>query len=69
MWDLPGSGIKSMSPALAVRFFAIEPPGKPNKRLLSCMDIKIYRRVEYFFWPRRFNKEVYLGAESESTRV
>ena len=58
-----------MSPALAVRFFATEPPGKPNKCLLSCTDIKIYRSVEYFFWPRRFNKEFYLGAESESSRV
>ena len=29
MWDLPGSGIEPMSPALAGRFFATEPPGKP----------------------------------------
>ena len=29
MWDLPRPGIKPMSPALAVRFFTIEPPGKP----------------------------------------
>ena len=28
-WDLPGSGIKSVSPALAGRFFTNEPPGKP----------------------------------------
>ena len=28
--DLPDPGIKPMSPALADRFFSIEPPGKPN---------------------------------------
>ena len=29
MWDLPGSGIEPVSPALAGRFFTTEPPGKP----------------------------------------
>jgi len=29
MWDLPGPGIKPMSPALAGRFFTIESPEKP----------------------------------------
>ena len=29
MWDLPGPGIKPVSPALAGRFFTTEPPGKP----------------------------------------
>ena len=29
MWNLPGSGIKPVSPALAGRFFITEPPGKP----------------------------------------
>ena len=29
MWDLPESGIERMCPALAGRFFAAEPPGKP----------------------------------------
>ena len=29
LWDLPGSGIKSMSPALAGEFFTTEPPGIP----------------------------------------
>ena len=28
MWDLPGSGIKPVSPARAGRFFTTEPPGK-----------------------------------------
>ena len=28
MWDFPGSGIKSVSPALAGKFFTTEPPGK-----------------------------------------
>ena len=30
MWDLPKSGIEPWSPALAGRFFATEPPGKPG---------------------------------------
>ena len=29
--DLPDPGIKSASPALAIRFFTAEPPGKLNK--------------------------------------
>ena len=29
MWDLPRSGTKRVSPALASRFFTTEPPGKP----------------------------------------
>ena len=29
MWDLPGSGIEPMSPALAGGFFTTEPSGKP----------------------------------------
>ena len=28
MWDLPGPGIKPMSPALAGGFFTTEPPGR-----------------------------------------
>ena len=31
-WDLPGSGIEPLSPALAGEFFTTEPPGKP----LNC---------------------------------
>ena len=29
IWDLPGSGIEPMSPAMVGRFFTTEPPGKP----------------------------------------
>ena len=29
MWDLPGPGIRSVSPALAGRFSTTVPPGKP----------------------------------------
>ena len=39
MWDLPGSGLKPMSPALAGRFLTTAPPGKPPNilyRLLSA---------------------------------
>ena len=30
MWDLPGTGIKPMSPALAGGFSTTAPPGKPQ---------------------------------------
>ena len=30
MWDLPTPGTEPKSPALAGRFFATEPPGKPS---------------------------------------
>ena len=29
MWDLPGPGLKPVSPALAGRFLTTVPPGKP----------------------------------------
>ena len=35
MWDLPGSGIEPVSPALAGGFFTTEPPGKPIVRQLK----------------------------------
>ena len=33
MWDLPRPQVKSLSPALAGRFFTMEPPGKPRNPL------------------------------------
>ena len=30
MWDLPGSGIEPVPPAMAGEFFTAEPPGKPD---------------------------------------
>ena len=33
IWNLPGSGIEPVSPALASRFFTTEPPGKPHINL------------------------------------
>ena len=30
MWDLPGSGMEPVSPALTGGFFTTEPPGKPR---------------------------------------
>ena len=35
MWDLPGSEIEPVSPALAGRFFTTEPPGKPSKACIG----------------------------------
>ena len=35
MWDLPGSGIELVSPALTGTFFTTEPPGKPCISVLT----------------------------------
>ena len=35
MWDLPGPGIKPMSPALIGGFFIVEPPGKACNFIFS----------------------------------
>ena len=35
MWDLPGPGLKPVSPALAGRFLTTAPPGKPVEGLLN----------------------------------
>ena len=35
LWDLPGSGIKPMSPTLAGEFFTTEPAGKPKNTSIS----------------------------------
>ena len=44
MWDLPGPGIKPVSPALAGRFLTTGPPGKsPESTLLMI-------HVFYLLW-------------------
>ena len=42
MWDLPRSGMESMSPELPGGFFTIEPPGKP-----SCNIFKKRNRLSW----------------------
>ena len=39
MWDLLGSGIEPVSPALAVGFFTTESPGKPKELAFSFTDL------------------------------
>ena len=39
MWDLPRSGVKLVSPALAGRLFTSEPPGKPLKIIIIILFI------------------------------
>ena len=36
MWDLPGPGLKPMSPALAGGFLTTTPPGKPSRIFLKA---------------------------------
>ena len=54
MWDLPGPGIKPVSPALAGGFFTTEPPGKPL--LVGVVNI-LYQAKEislYSYFVKRF---------------
>ena len=43
MWDLPGAGLKPMSPALAGGFLTTAPPGKS---LIFVSDFKIHKRPQ-----------------------
>ena len=43
MWDLSGSTLESMTPALAGRFFTTEPSGKPNQGLFLSRSGKMCR--------------------------
>jgi len=47
MWDLPAPGIEPMPPALAGRFFTIEPPGKPSVdiNILDCPEPKFFNKL------------------------
>ena len=40
-WNLPGPGIKLVSPALAGRFFTAEPPGKPAVEFSNWLFIRL----------------------------
>ena len=60
MWDLPGSRIKPVSPALAGGFFTTEPPGKPswcvlNEIFLAGRWIDCWTNGLDLFSLRRFN--------------
>ena len=47
MWDLLGSGIKLVTPALAGRFFTTEPPGKPSTFNINTILRLIYLDISY----------------------
>ena len=53
MWDLPGPGIKPVSPALAGRFLTTAPPGKSQNSLFNkwCWNnwIPTYKRMKWNF--------------------
>ena len=65
MWDLPGSGIELVSPALAGGFITTEPPGSPG---LNCFLIHSWFQIEdknpissrffFFFKVKKFLYEV-----------
>ena len=70
MWDLPRSGIKPMSPALAGGFFTTEPPRKPYlfisfvhfsfqlSVLLICRIYIIYMCILYFCKKKKSNANI-----------
>ena len=39
MWDLPGPGLKAMSPALVGGFLTTAPPGKPHRGSSKCLYV------------------------------
>ena len=43
MWNLPGSGIEPVSPALAGGFFTTELPGKPRNSCLIGVAFQFYK--------------------------
>ena len=47
MWDLPGPGIKPMSPALAGGFFTTQPPGKPRPGDLNNRNLFFFTILEH----------------------
>ena len=49
MWDLPGPGLKPISPALAGKFLTTVPPGKPS--ILLLMGIWVVSSVGLFVYP------------------
>ena len=43
MWDLPGPGLKPVSPALAGGFLTTAPPGKPHVAVFKCVAVPMTR--------------------------
>ena len=74
MWNLPGPGIKAMSPALTGRLLASEPPGKSNISifmLVHCLDFcrfRIYFEIDnckpnfFFFFFQNCLKQFFSGS-------
>ena len=56
MWDLPGSGIESVTPALVAAFFNTEPPGKPLMWTVFKVFVEFVPILLLFyvllFWPQ-----------------
>ena len=51
MWDLPGSEIKPVSPALAGRFLTTGPPGSPNAWVLF---VGLFYQILRYLWYKIF---------------
>ena len=49
MWDLPGSGIEPVPPALAGGLFTAELPGKPQHSLLQGIDSSLNSPLVWTF--------------------
>ena len=66
MWNPPRSGIKSVSPALAVVFFTTEPPGKPWFVLIKEYPTTFYRISRSLIFLKTTDKKklIFLVAEN-----
>ena len=43
MWDLPGPGVKPVSPALAGGFLTTAPPGEPKTLAFILSEVSVWR--------------------------
>ena len=60
MWDLPGSGIKPASAALAGGFFTAEPPGKcPKVSLFQIALAESFGFPEYAVMSYEYKVDMY----------
>ena len=49
MWDLPGPGLKPVSPALAGGFLTTAPPGKSWHSVLKVQHVLAFNNISFLF--------------------
>ena len=61
--DRPDSGIETVSPAVADRFFTTEPPGKPNK--LTEPWVKMQINITIFMWTQTISDPLFWSKQKK----